>query len=269
MPDFLLNTDFDDSAPHIHHFYEILWFREGTGKHVVDFKEYNVKPNTIFFMAPGQIHHFDDNNAYKGLAIKMCSDFMNYEDNDNSLFMKYNAFHTFYKVPCFYIDDKTAAELLSIIENMEEEIENNGMFGNVEILNSLLRILLVKIHRHGKQEGDVQLDNMKPSHQLFIRFRKMVEQEYNHMHTVNEYADSLNVAVRTLNKCVNECSGMSPLAFINKRIVLEGKRMVKYSNMMIKEIAYYLGYDDPSYFVKMFKRETGYLPSEFREADSV
>ena len=73
------------------------------------------------------------------------------------------------------------------------------------------------------------------------------------------------MAVRTLNKSVNECSGKSPLAFINERIILEAKLMAKYTNMMIKEISASLGYDDPSYFVKFFKRQTGYLPSEFRD----
>ena len=61
--------------------------------------------------------------------------------------------------------------------------------------------------------------------------------------------------------------GKSPLIFINNRIILEAKRLVLYSDLMIKEIAYMLGYDDPSYFVKHFKRHTGYLPSEFREME--
>ena len=51
--------------------------------------------------------------------------------------------------------------------------------------------------------------------------------------------------------------------------MLEAKRQVRYSNLMIKEIAYNLGYEDPSYFVKLFKRQTGMLPSDFREMDEV
>ena len=51
--------------------------------------------------------------------------------------------------------------------------------------------------------------------------------------------------------------------------MLEAKRQVRYSNLMIKEIAYNLGYEDPSYFVKLFKRQMGMLPSDFREMDEV
>ena len=57
MPDFLLHSEINDCSPHVHSFYEILWFQEGEGTHNVDFVDYEVKPNTIFFLAPGQTHN--------------------------------------------------------------------------------------------------------------------------------------------------------------------------------------------------------------------
>lgn len=198
----------------------------------------------------------------------MCTDLM--KDNQSggnvdSFFLKYNSFHTYDSTPYYKIDDRTAQMIMPLVDDMEEESSHYGELGNVDILKSLLCIFLVKIQRYGIHEDGKNLDMLKPSHRLFIQFRRMVEEEYNRLHTVQEYADRLNVAVRTLNKSVNECSGKSPLAFINERIILEAKRMAKYTNMMIKEIAASLGYDDPSYFVKLFKRQTGFLPSEFRD----
>ena len=61
----------------------------------------------------------------------------------------------------------------------------------------------------------------------------------------------------------------TPLQIINDRIVLEAKRQLQHTSLNIKEISYNLGFEDPSYFVKFFKRQTGYLPSDFREADQV
>lgn len=276
FPESLMESGMDDCSPHVHSFYEILWFQEGEGCHTVDFVEYEVKPNTIFFLVPGQIHNFDakvDKAAglcgYKGMTIKMCTDFMRDEDSSNNAMIKYNAFYTFDTAPYFTIDNETAVELQNLVDQMEEEASLAGEFGNVEILKALLRIFLVKVQRHGKQDVSVHLSNQKPSHQLFVNFRRLVEKEYRQLHTVQEYADRLNVSVRTLNKCVNECSDKSPLAFINDRVVLEAKRLIRYTNMMIKEIAYELGYEDPSYFVKLFKRQTGSLPSDFRELDIV
>lgn len=288
MPDFLLTSEINDCSPHVHSFYEILWFQQGEGRHSVDFVDYDVRPNTIFFLAPGQVHHFDENVNkeqgvcnYGGLTIKMCTDFMrDHADNGqqsadpNSTMLKYNAFYTFDAVPYYYIEEDIAEELKVIVSMMEEEAKRGDEFGNIDILKSLLRVFLVKIQRHGKRElqengCEIQkLDNMRPSHQLFVQFRKLVEEEFGHLHTVQEYADRLNVAVRTLNKCVNECSHQSPLAYINGRIILEAKRMLRHTSMMVKEIGYELGYDDPSYFVKLFKRQTGFLPSDFREMEN-
>lgn len=272
MPQFFATSDIDDCSPHVHSFYEILWFQEGTGRHTVDFIDYDVKPGTIFFFSPGQIHHFDNKVGYKGVAIKMCTDFMKDTATGataSNLFLKYNAFHTHDTTPYYVIDDTTAVMLNALVGEMEAEAQRGGEFGNIDILKSLLCIFLAKIQRHGHQESGERLNTLKSGHQLFIQFRRLVEQEYATLHTVQEYADRLNVAVRTLNKCVNECSHKSPLAFINDRIILEAKRMVRYTGMMIKEIAFELGYDDPSYFVKFFKRQTGHLPSDFRELDTV
>ena len=79
---------------------------------------------------------------------------------------------------------------------------------------------MAKIERYGKHETVERLDTLRPSHQLFIQFRRMVEKEYTRLHTVQEYADRLNVAIRTLHKSGNECSGRTPLALINERIIL-------------------------------------------------
>ena len=269
MPDFLYNGDIDDGVPHVHTFYEILWFQEGTGLHFVDFQEYPIRPGTIFFLTPGQVHHFDGSAAYKGVAIKLCTDIMQSRGEDSDLFVKYDMFHTFDTLPYFIIDDDTSVQLQTLTDSMEEELKNGKGIGHIDMLRSLLKIFLIKVHRYGLKEGQLQLDELKPAHRLFVQFRRMLEKDFAIKHTVQEYADGLNVAVRTLNKCVNESSGRSPLAFITERIMLEAKRQVRYSNLMIKEIAYNLGFEDPSYFVKLFKRHTGMLPSDFREMDEV
>ena len=276
MPDFLMKSDIDDCSPHVHSFYEILWFMEGEGIHTVDFIDYKVKKNTIFFLSPGQIHNFDKNvdketNTcnYRGLTIKMCNNFLRDENLGSNAILKYDIFHTFDTLPYYHLDDDTAHELKLLVKQMEEESYKASTFGNIDILQSLLRIFLVKIHRHGKQEGERKIDELKASHVLFVGFRRLVEKEFRRIHSVQDYAKELGVSVRTLSKSVNDCSHKTPLAFINGRIMLEAKRLVRHTNMLFRDICFELGYDDPSYFVKQFKRETGYLPSDFREADNV
>lgn len=84
------------------------------------------------------------------------------------------------------------------------------------------------------------------------------------MHTVQEYADLLNVSSRTLTKYVAQSTYCTPLQMINDRIVLEAKRRLQHTSMSVKQIGYELGFEDPSYFVKFFKRLTGKMPGTFR-----
>ena len=118
MPDFLMRSDINDCAPHVHAFYEILWFQQGEGIHTVDFTDYEVKPGTIFFLTPGQIHHFDDKERYRGVSIKMCTDFMHDEKDPGSLSLKYDFFHVFDAPPYYIIDADTAVTLGRIVEAM-------------------------------------------------------------------------------------------------------------------------------------------------------
>lgn len=267
MPEFFVHDEMDNDSPHVHTFYEIIWFREGGGTHTVDFREYPIEKNTLFFLAPGQVHFFDHAVEHKGLLIRFCTDFLKKENTDEDIYIKYNLFNSFDSRPYCVISEETAQRLLLVLRKIEEEQANEHLIGHIDMLRSLTKIFLILLHRHCEKNDANPINDTKSSHRLFVQFRKTLEQQYTQMHTVKEYADYLNVSAKTLSNCVLECSGKTPLSFINDRIALEAKRLVRFSNMMIKEIADYLGFEDPSYFVKFFKRQTGYLPSSFREQE--
>lgn len=83
-------------------------------------------------------------------------------------------------------------------------------------------------------------------------------------HFVGEYANMLNISFRTLTKYVTESVRRTPLQIINDRIALEAQRLIQSTSLRIKEVAEHLGFDDPSYFVKFFNRQTGKMPTEMR-----
>ena len=78
----------------------------------------------------------------------------------------------------------------------------------------------------------------------------------------------MNISTKTLYNNVMEVAHITPLQMIDNRIILESKRMLKYTGLRVTEIAYQLGFNDPSYFVKFFKKQTGCLPLEFRGRDT-
>ncbi|MGN0357676.1 MAG: AraC family transcriptional regulator [Blautia sp.] len=265
MPEFFDANGGHPFKAHLHGFYQILWFKKGTGVHYVDFKEYPVCNNTLFFISPGQIHHFDKQNRSEGVILHFNESFLSDEGTSENVFLKYNVFNAFDTVPYYHISDEDAKRLEIMIRGMEYEIGNKELFAHKDYLKYLVKLFLIEVQRVGRKDTEIPLSLSSSSNRTFVRFRQMLEHHYKQIHTVKEYASHLNVSLKTLTNSVYGSAHTTPLKIINDRIVLEAKRQLIYSDLKIKEIAFLLGFEDPSYFVKFFKRQTGMLPAEFRD----
>lgn len=250
--------------PHMHSFYQIIWFMSGEGKHYVDFNEYEVKENTLFFVSKGQIHHFD-NNMYEGCIIHFNESFIADNENYVSIFLNHNIFHSFEKEPLFEIKEMDTKELHGIANQMYTEMWTPSQFAHAEYLKLLLHLFLIVIQRFGVRKDCNRLSMNNLSHTHFVKFRKLLEENYSKIHTVREYADMLNISSKTLTNCTNEISGQTPLEIINNRIVLEARRLLAFSDKNVNEIGFELGFEDSSYFVKFFKRQMKILPRDYRK----
>lgn len=262
MPEFFTNRKgIETDSAHLHGFYEIVWFKEGEGVHTVDFTQYPVKRNTVFFISPGQVHSFDMRHDQKGIVLKFCDELLSDASGGDSVYIKYNAFHAFDSLPCNSISDADAGKLDLIVRAISEELQNSNALGHKEYLQSLVKLFIIHIERGNVTQGK---NLNRTAHRVFIAFRQRLEENYKTLHTVKDYAARMNISTKTLTQAVSECSSYTPLEIINGRILLEAKRLLRYSNLMVKEVAFNLGFEDPSYFVKFFKRKVGCSPAEYR-----
>ena len=94
----------------------------------------------------------------------------------------------------------------------------------------------------------------------------MVETHLTEQLSVNTIADKLALTTNSLYRIVKEYSGVSPKDFFTNRLMIEAKRKLLYSPRSVKELAYELGFNDPDYFSRFFKKCTGKSVSEFLEA---
>jgi len=266
MPEFFEQRHgMETDRMHLHGFYEIIWFQKGSGVHYVDFNEYPVEPGIIFFISPGQIHSFDNLHNQKGVVLKICAGFLSDESNGESGYLCYNIFNAFDHLPYIRISEQDSDRLSAIIEALQNELEENCKLGHKDYLQSLVKLFLIKVQRNNSETDTNILNPVRISHRRFLEFRQLLEKNYTRLHTVKDYSNLLNVSTKTLTQYVGECSTYSPLEIINNRIVLEAKRLLRYSTLTVKETAFHLGFEDPSYFVKFFKRLAGQSPADYRE----
>ena len=239
MPEFFQQLKgMETDTMHVHGFYEIIWFQSGSGSHYVDFNRYPISAGSIFFISPGQIHSFDTSHDQQGYVLKVCTEL----------------FDDFADLSCAKVQEKDSAALEMLVRAMEAELKNEDSLAHKEALQALVKLFVIMVRRSYEGLSPSTINPQKPSYKAFQNFRKLIEENYCRLHTVKDYASLLGVSSKTLTLYAGEFSNYTPLELINNRIILEAKRLLRYSILSVKEIAFRLGFDDPSYFGKFFKR---------------
>ena len=267
IPDCLVDMEAMENRLHSHDFYQLMWFWHGTGSHQIDFNDEEVSPNKVFVISPGQLHQFKDLESPEGIIIQFDEGFFSEMDDNLDSIIKYSVFNAFHLPPYYIIDNETGERLKGIAAEMNREKSDVEKFAHDNYIYSLVKMFLIIIIREGLRTDNKHIYNNSAAYQYFINFRKELDHNYRRYHTVQQYATALRMSSKTLTQRVIQYSGQSPLKLINNKLIVEAQRMLKSKPMLIKEIAYELGFDDDSYFVKFFKRQTGLLPSEFKEKE--
>jgi AraC-like DNA-binding protein len=259
------------TKPHIHSYYQVIWFKRGEGKHFVDFKEYGVFDNALFFIAKNQVHYFDQKTDYSGVLIHFNEAFLVQKDNEVDFFLKYNLFNNPYQLPSCCISQGIEHILDEYLAQIKRELQNEAEFGKEELIRVYLKAFLIQVQRRKNYFEERAADapfvvDDKKVH--LIRFVNLIDENYTKGLTVTEYAQLLHISSRTLSDLTNQLLGKTPSLMIQERLILEAQRLLLHSNLNVNQIGYRLGFDDPSYFVKYFKKHTRLSPSEFRKSVS-
>jgi len=132
-----------------------------------------------------------------------------------------------------------------------------------EMLRMLLKRLIITCTRLARKQL-VSADLKEHERDTIRKFNILVEKHFKEYRQVSDYATMLNKAPKTLSNIFSSANHKTPLKVIHDRLLLEAKRYLLFTDMILKEIAYELGFEDPSHFSRFFKKETGLAPSEFR-----
>ncbi len=259
------------TKPHIHSFYQIIWFKRGSGKHFVDFKAYDVSDNVIFFIAQNQVHYFDDHTEYEGVLLHFNEAFLVKNENEMEFFLKCNLFNNPYQQPSCCLGMEISGILDEYISQIEQEFENKEEFGKELILKNYLKSFLIQVQRRKNEfeNSSNQLKELPDEKRLhLVTFVSLISENYKKGFTIAEYARLLHISSRSLSELTHQLLNKTPSQMVQERIILEAQRMLLYSNLTISQIGSRLGFDDASYFVKYFRKHTGVSPSEFRKSAS-
>jgi AraC-like DNA-binding protein len=257
----LPKVGFPTDRPHRHDFFEIFVFVEGEGNHSIDFEKYPIGSKSIHLVSPYRTHLIEKGKVYSGYLLAFNREFHSFYHRSLPPILNISYFRNNNISPTLALDDEVFSTLLNIIEQMTVDFRKAD-WAVPELTRSYLNIFLLIINELFNEKLNHKTKRKK--NELLPKFINLVEEKYADLHKVKEYADLLHITPVKLNRICSQFVDKNASDLIMDRIVLEAKRLLVFSNRSNKEIAYSLGYSDPSYFSRFFRKKTGKSPSEFR-----
>lgn len=244
---------------HRHDFFYILVLEKGMGSHEIDFIPYEVSDYSIFFMRPGQVHQLKLKAACTGFLIEFDATFYHPNESLSSQRLKKASSKNF----CVFEVGKFE-KLHSILTYIFTEF-NTMQNGYLEIIEANLRIFMIEVIRQSKDPLTISADSNSYTHERLDEFLELLNSHILTHKQVSHYADLLNLSTYQLNAITKTTLNKTCSELINEQIILESKRHLLATSNQVAQIAFYLGYDDVSYFIRFFKKHTGYSPEAFRQ----
>ena len=253
------------TSPHRHDFYEILYVTGGKGTHFIDFNAYPIEPHTFYFISPGQVHYWETAVPIEGNILIFTDEFLLLAPADYMVLQELSFFHMVEGSPALQINESDHLLVTSLIWAIAKEFKRYD-FRTASVLRAYLHILLVQIQRIcAFQEEQAGNGQDKIAQKLTRQFKQLIAKQFVTGQSVQDYSGQLGVSVNHLNKTVKAATGYTPGQLIRQEIVLEAKRLFQHTDLTATEVGYRLGFDDPSYFGRFFKREVGISPGKFRQ----
>lgn len=251
-----------DEPPHRHNFQELIWIKSGSGEHKLDEQVLDIKPRTFYLIAKGQVHYFTQGIDLDGYVIRFTDDFLLDESGVGDWDYRLTLFNHFAVHHSLTIAVEDLRLFEGLILRMEREQEGNR-FGRITLLRHLLSILLIQLERTRQQSADDQppLSPHAATYQLFLTH---LDRDYKQHHHVQYYADLQHITPRQLSSIVRRFSGRTAKQQMQDRLILEARRYLQHTNASVKEVAFTLGFHDPSYFSKVFKQAVGVSPHAYK-----
>jgi AraC family transcriptional activator of pobA len=170
------------------------------------------------------------------------------------------------KTPAVHNLDHSQFLLESLFNSICEEYQQQHDSREL-MLETLLTTLILSIKRLAEPSA-IKIEAADRSHRHFLAFGQLLEKYYSQHWTVADYAAQLGISAPHLNSICRKLRQQSALSIIHQRLLLEAKRSLRYTGRTIAEIAYQLGFSEPSHFTRFFKNKMEKSPKEFREQNS-
>lgn len=239
---------------------------EGETSLTSNLQEFRLKKDSLFIFSPKHILQVQSNNRFKAHLIVIAPDFLKRINIDTKRMMP--LFLQFGSLPCMELTHAESQSLRSFILMVEQELKGSETDFSSEIIGGLIAATIYKVGdiltHYLTEHPEVDSPIHNRAEEYFRQFTELLGEHYKHERSVGFYARQLCITPKYLTTLIKRISGKSVSEWIDNYVILEAKTLLKYSNMSVQEIAYYLNFPNQSFFGSYFKRNAGMSPSQYK-----
>ncbi|WP_170982913.1 AraC family transcriptional regulator [Dyadobacter frigoris] len=248
------------SVPHRHDHYCCFFVENGNMDFMIDFKPVIINKQSMLISYPGQVHEVVKHQTCNGWVLAFDAKLI----NENA---KLIIEESLTKIALISLNDDERDWFKKLFELIHSVINTNkkALF-QAQLTRSLLDSFIYQASVLYQVQENTRIQEFSSRNiDITKKFRQLLQKNFKTMKKPSEYAEKMNFSVSYLNDTVKAVTGFPLTYFIQQEVVNEAQRLLYYSELSIKEVAYNLGYEDDKYFIRLFGKSTGSSPAIFRK----
>ena len=239
----------------------LIFVTEGSYNTKIGFKEYTIQPNEIVVLQAGAVFSTEQlSKTVKGFTCHFHPDLLIGQYGNRSLLLEFE-FLNVGNHPIITVAKTARTAIWNLFKRLADEFKSEGT-PHPRIVHSYLYTLLTELKI---LFGQHRLVSQNAAYQITAQFRILAHEKVKENLKVADFAKMMNISPNHLNKSVKSITAKSASEMIEEIKLIEIKYLLYQSGLSISEIAYEMGYLDPSYFTRFFKKWEDISPTKFRE----
>lgn len=248
----------DHRVPHRHPFHcQVMYIEAGESECFVDGRVYRLKPHDLYGLPAGVVHGCGANRSLRGWVLHCTPEMLGERPRDVFTTLRRGNLGA---------DPGTCEVVETWWRHFHHEYAHVRA-GRGAAVRAMLRLLGVYLRRLGLSAsgGGPRGGALERPRPVSVAFRELLDAQFARERNPPAYAIQLGITPAQLNLRVREETGAGPREHIDRRVVLEAERLLAFTALTVGEVAAQLGFDDPNYFWRYFRKHTGHAPGEWRE----
>ena len=250
----------DRREPHRHDYHELIWIRSGSGRHLIDGAPLPIEEDSVTIIGRGQVHVFEEGEDLHGAILRLRDELLPGDSKRLPAGWMLSG-RCGRSVP---VPRDRAHQLEALLRALDDELKRPTGPESSQLRGHLISVVLLWLERWYDASREERPDPDEAQVKLLRRFVRVLERDYAAHHDAGHYADELRVPPASLSRALTQVTGRGTKELVLDRVMSEAARLLRFTDQNVQQVALRVGYDDPLYFSRAFKRHFGDSPMAYR-----